>query len=390
MPTALYLTLRRVAHRPLAPILLVASLALSILLPLATRSIIARFELALTARADATPLIAGSAGSALDLVLSGLYFRADRIDPVPAALWDELAEAGDGVAVPVLTGPAVRGEPLVGTSIEYFERRGLVCVEGALPLLPGEIVLGAEVAHRLDLTVGAKLFSDQSELYDLSVPQALELLVVGVLAPVGGPDDRAAFTDVVTAWAIAGLAHGHTEAGEVTDPELILAELEGTRILSPALRTSNDPVGDGLADFHVHGERETLPLSAVLFFPDDDKAATLTRARVDERPERIMVAPRAVVDELLGLVFRVRRVLDLFAGLLALTTLVLGALVMALSTRLRAEELTTLDALGASRSLARGTIAVEIALELALAAALALAALGLLLALLPEPARWLG
>ncbi|MEO0652169.1 MAG: hypothetical protein AAFZ65_15960, partial [Planctomycetota bacterium] len=254
--------------------------------------------------------------------------------------------------------------------------------------LPGEIVLGSELAASLGVAVGERLFSDQDELYDLSVPQALALEVVGVLAPSGGPDDHVAFGEVVTTWAVAGLAHGHQDAEAIEDEELVLADLEDRRILGPALSTSNDPLADGLGDFHLHGDRSSLPLTAVLFFPADRKAATLVRARIDERDGRQMVAPRAVVDGLLALVFRVRDLLDLFAALLAASTLVLGALVVGLSVRLRSAELRTLDRLGASRSVAVQTVALEVLFELLAAALLASGALAALLAVVPDPDRW--
>ena len=133
MSAALYLTLRRLRHEPLGPLLLIGSLALAIVLPLATRTLVARLEVALTARADATPAIAGSAGSALDLVLAGLYFREAGSPPVNAALWDELVAAEGGVAVPILLGASLRGVALVGTAPEYFEQRGLLLAEGDCP-----------------------------------------------------------------------------------------------------------------------------------------------------------------------------------------------------------------------------------------------------------------
>ncbi|MEO0652590.1 MAG: hypothetical protein AAFZ65_18100, partial [Planctomycetota bacterium] len=104
MRVAVFLTLRRLAHEPLAPVLLTASLALAAWLPLATRALTTRFEAALTARADATPLVAGAAGSDLDLTLAALYFDGANVPPVPASLWDELL-GDDGVAVPIVLGP---------------------------------------------------------------------------------------------------------------------------------------------------------------------------------------------------------------------------------------------------------------------------------------------
>jgi putative ABC transport system permease protein len=386
---ALHLVWRRTRAEPGVPLLLAASLCLALFLPLATRSLVERLESALLARASATPLIAGAAGSRLDLVLSGLYFRAVPLEPVSAELWDRLAAEASGVAVPLAVGATLRGAPLVGTSPEYAELRGLRCVRGEWPLWPGEVVLGHSLAAEVGLGPGDEVFTDPAGLYDLSVPQALVLRVCGTLAPSGGPDDRAAFCDLLTTWAVAGLAHGHADAEALGDRELVLGEVDGNRVLSPALRTENRIEARDLASFHLHGSRDQLPLAAVLYFPDDERARTVVRARYDLEAGLQMVAPRAVVEELLAAVFRVQRLLDLFAAALAASTLVLGALILWLSTRLRAAELKTLDRLGASRRFTLRLLGTEVLLLVLAAGGAAALGLWLLGVVLPEPDRWL-
>lgn len=385
-----YLTWREACHRPGPHLLLVGALALAAFLPWATQTLVERLEAALVARADATPLAAGAAGSRLDLTLAALHFREVDLEPVAAALWDELADEGGGVAVPLRLGARARGYPIVGTSPEYLEVRGLGLAEGGPPLFAGECVLGADVAATLGLGAGDRLYSDQEELYDLSVPQALDMAVCGVLAPTGGPDDRAVFTSVATTWAIEGLAHGHDDALDpALDPELVLVEGAGNRILSGAFVAPAALTAESLADFHLHGTRAELPLTAVLFFPRTDKDRTLIRARIDLREGLQMVAPRGVVDELLAQVFRVQRLLELFAAAVGLTAVALGSLIVALSIRLRAAELRTLDRLGASRSAAAQMIGIQVSAQLVLAMFAAALAVAATLALLPEPTRWL-
>ena len=390
MKAVAYLTLREARHRPGPHLLLIGALALALFLPWTTRALVGRLETALVARADATPLTAGSAGSRLDLTLASLYFREVDLEPVGADLWDELAAEPGGVAVPLRLGASSRGFPVVGTSPEYFEQRGLRIASGELPLIVGECVLGSEVAGTLELGPGSELFSDQDELYDLSVPQALRMHVCGVLAPSGGPDDRAVFTDVGTSWAIEGLAHGHDDVNNpALDPALVIADLEGNRVLSGAFIPPAEIGPAGLADFHAHGERPDLPLSAVLFFPHTAKARTLVSSRIDLRDGLQMVAPRAIVDEILGVVFRVQRLLDLFSIAVGVTALALGGMIVALSIRLRAPELRTLDRLGAGRAVAAQLVGTQIVGQLLAALIAAALAVGLTLALMPDLTRWL-
>ena len=101
----------------------------------------------------------------------------------------------------------------------------------------------------------------------------------------------------------------------------------------------------------------------------------MARTRVNASDDLVLIDPREIVDELLGFVFKVRGFLDLFAAVLGGATLVLGALVIALSVRLRAGELRTLERIGASRGVAARLVALEIALILAVAGLLVAAGL---------------
>ena len=55
---------------------MIAGMALALFLPLATHWLVNAFDQAIGARAAATPLVVGAKGSRFDLVLHGLYFRA--------------------------------------------------------------------------------------------------------------------------------------------------------------------------------------------------------------------------------------------------------------------------------------------------------------------------
>ncbi len=227
------------------------------------------------------------------------------------------------------------------------------------------------------------LFSDQRELYDISKPPSLKLHVVGVLAPSGTADDGAVFVDLKTAWILEGLTHGH-DAPERVDPSLVLGRAEGSVALSGALIEYNEVTPENLAGFHSHAAPEELPLSAVLVVPRDDKAATVMKARVNASPAWQMASPSAVIEELLGFVFRVKRLIDACAGVLALSTLAMAGLVLLLSARIRAAEMRTLQRLGAARGTVARLYALEMVLVVAASAALALLCVALAGWLLPD------
>jgi putative ABC transport system permease protein len=370
---------RHATHNPLITGALAVCLAVAMALPVATRAATARFEQSLRARAAATPLVAGAPGNRFDLTFSALHFRAGDLTPVPLREVEELAASGLGVPVGLSVRFTVRGEPLVGVGAEYFELRDLRAREGELPIMIGDVALGASLARRLDLVPGGRVYSDQRELYDIAVGPAIRLTVSGVLAPTGGPDDHAAFVDLNTIWLLDGLAHGHDDAGEV-DESLLLGRAEDRIVLSPALIEHNEVTPENTGAIHLHGDSGAAPLTAILFFPHDARSQAIIKARVNTRGRLQMIAPVEVVDDLMAYILRIRRLLDHLAIVMAATTLTLIALVTVLNMKLRAREMLTLRRIGAAPGFVAEVYAAELALIAALsvliAAALALAAAG--------------
>lgn len=377
-----WLSWQHLRHRKGASAVLVLCFAVSIFLPVSTAALIDLYEEQLVARAASTPMVAGARGSRVDLTLAALYFRPQQADPVPARLVDEL-QSDDVLAIPLHVGFTARGQALVGTSPEYFELRGLVPTAGTRPLRLGEVALGARAARRLGLGPGDALASDQRELYDITVPSAVTLSVVGVLASNGTADDDAVFADVRTAWIVAGRLHGHAEA-EDAEPDEILGETDAAVFFSGALVDASEVTEENIASFHGHGDPGELPLTAVLVVPADAKAGTMVKSRLNTSAVHQMIVPRAVIDELLAEVFRLRAVLDGYALALGLSTLLLTALILLLSMRLRAGEMATLDHIGASRGTAARLHGAELLMVLAAAALLAAAGVIGVVALLGE------
>jgi putative ABC transport system permease protein len=385
----LHLASAHARHHRWRSLLLTFCLTVAFLLPATTRQLMARYEQDLTARAEATPLVAGTRGNRFDLTLGALYFRQSALEPVHMGLLEEIQKSGRGVAVPLHTGHLAREATLVGTSLEYYEQRGLKPAAGSLPLMIGDALLGSEVAARLGLEPGDSINSDPTHLYDISQPGATRLSVCGVLAPTATPDDDAVFVDIKTAWMVSGLVHGH---GDVTSPgaleeNMILSRSENSLSVSPALIEYDQVSEENIWDFHLHASPDQLPLTAILFFPADAKDATILKAEFNRSPVYQMVVPRKVVDELLNYAFKIKRLLDGVALVLFISTLVFGGLVLSLTARLRREEFDMLHAIGCSRSATWKLVALELAGIVSLAAAGAGAGLALLITFAPDLVR---
>ena len=364
----------RLKRHPVQTLVLVLCIAVPVFLPSGVRVLIADYQSSLTARAQATPMILGARGNRFDLTFAALYFRQSKLETIPFPQLQQL-QAERGLAVPIHCRFTARGYPVVGTTPEYFEQRQSRMMVGGIPLQLGEAVLGADVAAELGLTVGDPLFSDQAELYDIAVPPALKMKVVGVLAPSRNPDDGAVFVGIETSWILEGLAHGHIDAeSEELDPKLILGGDDENVVLSQALIEYNEITPETLDSFHYHGDPALLPLTAVLFWPASDKAGTLVKARLNQQASLRMLAPSEVMDDLLAFVLKVRSLVDAVSWMLGAVTALLTLLVFLLSSLLRSREILTLERLGCSRFFVAGLYLSELAIVLLLAAAVATAA----------------
>lgn len=367
------LTLGHARHAKGRTLLVLLALTITLVVPLCSELLMGRYDGEMRARAAASPLLAGAKGSPFDLVLETLFFRNSSQSPVDYAFFEDLRRADKGLVIPMHLGHSIRKHPLVGTSPEYYEQRGLVPHVGHLPQLVGDVVLGAKVAQALAAHPGDVFFSDPPKLYDLTRPASMRLLVVGVLLPRGTADDGAVFSAVETAWALDGHYHGHADAKTIseTQPDLVISKAPGRVSFSGALINQNTFDIAGAKDFHLHGATGHLPLSSVLIFPRDQESHTILKGRINSRGPYQAVSPSTILDDLLGIVFKIKHLLDRLGLLLGAATLALVGLVVALSLRLRKTEMQTLDALGAPAGFKLRLVGLELGLILISAAVLA-------------------
>ncbi len=379
----LYLSSRHAIHHRFRTSILILCLAVAAYLPAIVQTLTVRYEESLSARAESTPMVMGAKGNRFDLVLGALYFRHSEIDPIPYGEFEALLATNAGLAVPLNLRFTARGFPVVATSTEYFDVRKLSIEAGARPLRVGDVVLGSVAAAALDVGTGGVVFSDQRLAFDITESPSIALRVVGVLAASDSPDDNAVFTDIRTAWLLEGAMHGHAEATDA-DPRAVYAETDHGVVLNSAVRQLNQITSENADRFHIHGSESELPLSAVLFFPDTPKDATLIKAKVNASSAHQMLVPREVVDDLLGFVFRIKGFLDLVAVTLAVCVGLMAMLLFILTTQLRAPEMRTLNRIGCGRFAVAGLYAAEIAAIFLASAMLAGVGVGVTLLLLPD------
>lgn len=358
MTQALYLAIRSLWWHRGRSLILIASLALTIWLPLTVRLALQQFRDDISQRAGSTPLVLGAVGSRMDLALHALYFEARP----PSVITTRDAHAVDdsqlAAAIPLhirfrtQSAPGVDGAPIVGTSPEYFEFRQLQPAQGELPALLGECVLGSAYAERSGLKPGDTLLSAPENALNLAGNYPLQLQVSGVLAPSHSPDDFAVFTDIQTAWVIEGIGHGHQEITKQTDPTLLMendSDKQGVTVnrgVLPYIEITDE----NRDSFHFHGDPEEFPLTAALAVPDSEKSRVLLLGRYADTSGKVQcIQPPQVIAELLEMVFRIEQLVWICSLAAAVVTLLLLGLVLSLSLRLRATEMQTMFRLGCSR-----------------------------------------
>lgn len=371
MSGTLLLARRYLVHHRWRSAILALGIGLTLLLPLAVQLLVARYGDSLVQRAERTPLVLGAPGSRFDLVLDSLYFQGRTPSTLAMTAFDEVLDGGLALPVPLYTAGRASGQALVGTSPDYFDFRGLRCGAGELPLLLGECVLGSRFAEREGLSPGDRLNTDAEALYDLAADYPLRMHVVGVLEATGGPDDGVAFCSLETAWVAAGLGHGHDPAGSQAEGSVLSSGPAGV-VLNAAVREFNEVTPENRSSFHFHGGREDLPVTAVLVRPHSAKARTLLRGRYQGRGDVQALVPLAVMEELLGVVFRVKAFFDANALLVGGATSLFLAVIVTLSLAVRQRERITLFKLGCARSTVARLMAAELGLVVVAGALLAL------------------
>jgi len=354
---------RYIGYHRVRTAILLACIALTIYLPVATRLGINQFQRRAIRRAQSTPLVIGAKGSRFGLVIHALHFRGDPPEAITMAEVDGVDESGLAEAIPLLARFQARGHTIAGTTARYYEFRQLSIARGGPLKRLGDCVLGARVARVLGLGPGDRLLSEPENVFDLTGPSPLNMSVVGVLNPARSADDDAVFTDLRTTWLIQGIGHGHDPLSGETDSD----DQQHQHKASKANLVQSAEVNDeNLHTFHFHGEPDTFPLTAIIALPRDEKSETLLMGQyLSQETAAQALKPVDVVGELMEIVLRVRRLFDIGTVLMGLVTALLVALVMLLSLRLRSAEMEMMFKLGCSRTTILRIQAAELGLVLA-------------------------
>jgi len=369
---AVFLAWRNLIAGRLRAAILVGCLTVAVSLPIVMHLLVSRFQEQLTRRAEATQLIVGATGSRFDLTLHALYFESDAPGEITMREATEIGETGLATPIPLYAMFRADRFRIVGATADYHRYRRLKVARGEGMKRIGDCILGATVATSLGLSPGDKLTSEPENVLDPAGSYPLRMRVNGVLSPTGSPDDSVVFVSLETAWIIAGRGHGHQNPGDNSHSP-VEGEEEGA---FATVESFTEVTDENEHSFHFHGRREDLPLTAILIDAPDERAETLLMGRYLARDDATILEPPLIIEQLMQLVFRVERFLDVATLALLSTTTVLVLLVFALSLRLRQREIQTLFKLGCCRFMIARILFAELAI-IGLASALLVAVVSL-------------
>ena len=373
MSDAILLAWLHMRHHRGRSALLVLALAIVAFLPLAVDQLVHAGESALRERAESTALVAGADVSPLDVVLAALYFRDPPVKTITQSELVSITTDELGIVVPLSLGFQAGDAPLVGTLIDYFDVRGLKFASGRPFAVLGECVLGFDAAKRNGLRPGMTLTSEPVNMLSLAGSYPIRMQVVGVLERSGGPDDDAVFTDLRTTWVIAGLGHGHEDLSKTTDSEMIMGSTDGVIRGSAKVREYVEFNEETIKAVHFHGDTNEFPITSAIIVPADAKSQTILmgRSAAGKLPVRLFEPTRSI-EQLLVEVFKVRSILLMVLGVVALAMCVLVGVVIALSIRIRSEEIETMHRVGCSPGRVGMILGAEVCLLIVVSGAIAL------------------
>lgn len=389
MTDSLYIAWRYLRYHKGKTAILAVSMALIIYLPAGLQALVSQSARNLRSRAVSTPLVIGAKGSRQELVLNTLYFESDRPTTISMQDEEEVRESGLANAIPLYVRFRARNWPIVGTTLDYFDFRGLTVSKGRQLAILGECVLGAEVARDLDLAPGDSVISSPENAFDLAGVYPLKMNVVGVLKRAGTPDDRALFVDLKTAWVIEGLGHGHQDLSKPESSDLLLDKEDNVLTANAAVAQFTEITPENIGSFHFHGDPSQFPMTGIIAVPHDEKSATLLMGRYVNPNNQIQIArPIDVMDQLVATVMKVKSFIIAGAIIVGACAVSLTGLVFLLSLRLRRRELATMAKIGCSRFKIASIVSTEVVLVLGVALLIAAGLTTLTSSFGAEAIRW--
>lgn len=337
-------------------LLMLLALSITFYFPILSNALSSLLNRHMMSRAEQTPLIVVAKGSRFQSVLNTIYFRTETLETISKKVYDKLSTRKNIEVIPIYNvfrakvsiADEFESIPIIATTQDYLNFRGLETRTGDVFLFPGEIVIGHKLAQQTGLQVGDTVLSEISSLINLNAIYPLRMKITGILKETGTEDDGMIFSDLKSGWIMAGLFHGHGTPLEL-GKDYILNTNDQVTVMKKNVITYTEITDDNLNSFHFHGDYGELPLTSLIVVPKDERAAVITAGRINAQGKQSAYRPVAVMEEFFDLIFAINKIFNSYFVLVMSAVSCFIAIIILLSSRLRRDEFKTIQTLGGSR-----------------------------------------
>lgn len=189
----------------LSVILLTSSVAIITTLILVEK----QFEEKFSSNIENVDLVLGAQGSPLQLILSSVYqvdTPTGNISYDSAKVW--MNHPFVEKAIPLAFGDNYRGYKILGTTPDYLAKYKAKVVDGDLFKKNFEVVVGAEIAQKLNLKVGDEFYGSHGDAEEGEVHDDYAYTIVGIASKTGKVVDNLIVCTIPTVWQ---MHHEHEE-----------------------------------------------------------------------------------------------------------------------------------------------------------------------------------
>ena len=189
----------------LSIILLTSSVAIITTLILVEK----QFEEQFSSNIEDVDLVLGAQGSPLQLILSSVYqvdAPTGNINFDSAKVW--MQNPFVEKAIPLAFGDNYRGYKILGTTTDYLEKYKATLAEGKLFEKNFEVVIGSEIAQKLNFKIGDEFFGSHGDAEEGEVHDEFAYKIVGIAKPTGKVVDNLILCTIPSVWQ---MHHEHDE-----------------------------------------------------------------------------------------------------------------------------------------------------------------------------------
>ena len=215
---------RNIWFKPLNTVLSILLLASSVAIITVLLLLQKQFEEKFSSNIDGVDLVLGAQGSPMQLILSSVYHidnPTGNISYDSARVW--MNHPFIEKAIPLAFGDNYRGFKIVGTNIDYLNKYNAKITKGKLFDKNFEVVVGSEVAQKLNLKIGDTFHGSHGDAKEGEVHEHIDYKISGITAPTGSVIDNLILSNIQSVWQMHDTHEdenpAHGEEGHVHSEE---------------------------------------------------------------------------------------------------------------------------------------------------------------------------